>query len=89
MVHAYTGFENFEFDSRLKFDQHLGSHKHVINIIMGFRDMRCYTHHPAVLLPAVNLPPSHSPTPEPFYPHRRCASPTTLKRKINLRRHRR
>jgi hypothetical protein len=27
---------NFEFD------QHLGSHKHVINIIMWFRDMRCY-----------------------------------------------
>jgi hypothetical protein len=27
-----------------EFDQHLESHKHVINIIMGFRDMRCYTH---------------------------------------------
>jgi hypothetical protein len=26
----------------LEFDQHLGSHKHVINIIMGFRDMGCY-----------------------------------------------
>jgi hypothetical protein len=25
------------------FDQHLESHKHVINIIMGFRDMGCYT----------------------------------------------
>jgi hypothetical protein len=27
-----------------EFDQHLESHKHVINIIMGFRDMGCYTH---------------------------------------------
>jgi hypothetical protein len=25
-----------------EFDQHLGSHKHVINIIMWFRDMECY-----------------------------------------------
>jgi hypothetical protein len=25
-----------------EFDQHLESHKHVINIIMGFRDMGCY-----------------------------------------------
>jgi hypothetical protein len=27
----------------LEFDQHLESHKHVINIIMWFRDMGCYT----------------------------------------------
>jgi hypothetical protein len=27
-----------------EFDQYLESHKHVINIIMGFRDMGCYTH---------------------------------------------
>jgi hypothetical protein len=26
-----------------EYDQHLESHKHVINIIMGFRDMGCYT----------------------------------------------
>jgi hypothetical protein len=26
----------------LEFDHHLGSHKHVINIIMWFRDMGCY-----------------------------------------------
>jgi hypothetical protein len=26
-----------------EFDQHLASHKHVINIIMWFRDMGCYT----------------------------------------------
>jgi hypothetical protein len=42
MVHTNPEFENFEFDSRLEFDQHLGSHKHVINIIMWFRDMGCY-----------------------------------------------
>jgi hypothetical protein len=38
MVHTNPEFEIFEFDSR-----HLGSHKHVINIIMGFRDMGRYT----------------------------------------------
>jgi hypothetical protein len=27
-----------------EFDQHLESHKHVINIIMGFIDMGCYIH---------------------------------------------
>jgi hypothetical protein len=27
-----------------EFDQHLESHKHVISIIMGFRDTGCYTH---------------------------------------------
>jgi hypothetical protein len=26
-----------------EFDQHLESHKHVINIIMWFRDMGCYS----------------------------------------------
>jgi hypothetical protein len=26
-----------------EFDQHLESHKHVINVIMWFRDMGCYT----------------------------------------------
>jgi hypothetical protein len=47
MVHTNPEFENFEFDSRLEFHQHLGSLKHVINIIMGFRDMGCYTRLPA------------------------------------------
>jgi hypothetical protein len=27
-----------------EFDQHLESHKHVISIIMGFRDAGCYKH---------------------------------------------
>jgi hypothetical protein len=29
-----------------EFDQHLESHKHVINIIMWFRDMGCYKNPP-------------------------------------------
>jgi hypothetical protein len=29
-----------------EFDQHLESHKHVISIIMGFRDTGCYRTHP-------------------------------------------
>jgi hypothetical protein len=37
MVHTNPEFENFEFD------QHLESRKHVINIIMWFRDMGCYS----------------------------------------------
>jgi hypothetical protein len=36
MVHTNPEFENFEFD------QHLESHKYVINIFMWFRDMGCY-----------------------------------------------
>jgi hypothetical protein len=28
-----------------EFDQHLESHKHVISIIMGFRDTGCYSGH--------------------------------------------
>jgi hypothetical protein len=40
----FSEFEkNFEFDSRLNFHQHLGSLKHVINIIMWIRDTECYT----------------------------------------------
>jgi hypothetical protein len=32
-----------------EFDQHLESHKHVINIIMWFRDMGCYIRpHPSI-----------------------------------------
>jgi hypothetical protein len=44
MVHTNPEFENFEFDSKdFEFDQHLESHKHVINIIVWFRDMGCYS----------------------------------------------
>jgi hypothetical protein len=33
-----------------EFDQHLESHKHVISIIMGFRDTGCYMFHPQIAL---------------------------------------
>jgi hypothetical protein len=53
-----------------EFDQHLESHKHVINIIMGFRDMGCYIRrHPIPVsrpyapLPSFNWPPSPPSTP--------------------------
>jgi hypothetical protein len=42
MVHTNPEFANFKFILDFEFDQHLESHKHVINIIMGFRDMGCY-----------------------------------------------
>jgi hypothetical protein len=43
MVHTNPEFETSNLILDLEFDQHLESHKHVINIIMGFRDMGCYT----------------------------------------------
>jgi hypothetical protein len=51
-VRTNPEFEKFEFDSRLRIDQHLGSHKHVINTIMGFRDMGCYSTTCQFLVPA-------------------------------------
>jgi hypothetical protein len=43
MVHTNLEFETSNLILDLEFDQHLESHKHVINIIMGFRDMGCYS----------------------------------------------
>jgi hypothetical protein len=42
MVHTNPEFEISNLILDFEFDQHLGSHKHVINIIMCFRDMGCY-----------------------------------------------
>jgi hypothetical protein len=42
MVHTNPEFETSSLILDFEFDQHLGSHKHVINIIMWFRDMGCY-----------------------------------------------
>jgi hypothetical protein len=42
MVHTTPEFATSNLILDFEFDQHLESHKHVINIIMGFRDMRCY-----------------------------------------------
>jgi hypothetical protein len=44
MVHTNPEIETSNLILDFEFDQHLGSHKHVINIIMRFRDMGCYTH---------------------------------------------
>jgi hypothetical protein len=44
MVHTNPEFEISNLILDFEFDQHLGSHKHVINIIMWFRDMGCYSH---------------------------------------------
>jgi hypothetical protein len=43
VVHTTPEFANFKFDLDFEFDQHLESHKHVISIIMGFRDTGCYS----------------------------------------------
>jgi hypothetical protein len=43
MVHTNPEIETSNLILDFEFDQHLGSHKHVINIIMRFRDMGCYT----------------------------------------------
>jgi hypothetical protein len=42
MVHTNPEFANFNLILDFEFDQHLESHKHVISIIMGFREMGCY-----------------------------------------------
>jgi hypothetical protein len=51
MVHTNPEFETSNLILDLEFDQHLESHKHVINIIMGFRDMGCYTSRPTLAQP--------------------------------------
>jgi hypothetical protein len=42
MVHTNPEFETPNLILDFEFDQHSESHKHVINIIMWFRDMGCY-----------------------------------------------
>jgi hypothetical protein len=42
MVHTTPEFATSNLILDFEFDQHLESHKHVINIIMGFRDTGCY-----------------------------------------------
>jgi hypothetical protein len=42
MVHTNPEFETSNLILDFEFDQHLESRKHVINIIMWFRDMGCY-----------------------------------------------
>jgi hypothetical protein len=42
MVHTNPEFETSSLILDFEFDQHSESHKHVMNIIMRFRDMGCY-----------------------------------------------
>jgi hypothetical protein len=42
MVHTNPEIETSNLILDFEFDQHLESRKHVINIIMWFRDMGCY-----------------------------------------------
>jgi hypothetical protein len=42
MVHTNPEIETSNLILDFEFDQHSVSHKHVINIIMWFRDMGCY-----------------------------------------------
>jgi hypothetical protein len=50
MVHTFQNLKNFEFDLDLNFHQHLGSLKHVINIIIYIRDTGCYIYYLYLLL---------------------------------------
>jgi hypothetical protein len=66
MVHTNPEFETSNLILDFEFDQHLESHKHVINIIMWFRDMGCYSWPPHILASDVteeaathSAPPSH------------------------------
>jgi hypothetical protein len=51
MVHTNPEFEISNLILDFEFDQHLGSNKHVINIIMWFRDMGCYIRDPRYTRP--------------------------------------
>jgi hypothetical protein len=44
MVHTFRIWKT-EFNLDLEIHQHLGSLKHVINIIIWIRDTGCYTYH--------------------------------------------
>jgi hypothetical protein len=43
MVHTLQKLEDFKLKLRLEIQQHLGSLKHVINIIIWMRDTGCYS----------------------------------------------
>jgi hypothetical protein len=61
MVHTNPEIETSNLILDFEFDQHLGSHKHVINIIMWFRDMGCYNDALGVAPIPAALPPPHVP----------------------------
>jgi hypothetical protein len=46
MIHTLQKLKDFKFNSDLEIHQQLRSLKHVINIIVWIRDMRCYKTNP-------------------------------------------
>jgi hypothetical protein len=56
MVHTTPEIVTSNLILDFEFDQHLESHKHVINIIMGFRDMGCYINDLHLACPVVEKP---------------------------------
>jgi hypothetical protein len=61
IVHTNPEFETSDLILDFEFDQHLESHKHVINIIMWFRDMGCYTVDPSKVKDVLNwMPPTNA-----------------------------
>jgi hypothetical protein len=50
MVHTTPEIATSNLILDFEFDQHLESHKHVISIIMRFRDTGCYMHGPCGVL---------------------------------------
>jgi hypothetical protein len=50
MIHTNPEIETSNLILDFEFDQHSGSHKHVINIIIWFRDMGCYNLTPLIRL---------------------------------------
>jgi hypothetical protein len=59
MVHTNPEFETSNLILDFKFDQHLESHKHVINIIIWFRDMGCYSASASLKARLRNPNPTH------------------------------
>jgi hypothetical protein len=55
MVHTFLYLQDFEFNSDIEIHQHLGSLKHVINIIMWIRDMMCYIDHLSLSEQRINM----------------------------------
>jgi hypothetical protein len=56
MVHTTPEIATSHLILDFEFDQHLESHKHVISIIMGFRDTGCYRVHAIVVEVVVPQP---------------------------------
>jgi hypothetical protein len=56
MVHTTPEIAISKLILDFEFDQHLESHKHVISIIMRFRDTGCYRTHDLKPIPVLTNP---------------------------------